>query len=86
MAIHHIVGFIAAFFTTIAFIPQAYMVYKTQETKDLSLTTFVIFTLGLVSWLIYGLLIKEIPIIAANTITLVMGVYILYKKIYDMIK
>ncbi len=81
MNIVEIIGLFAAFFTTIAFIPQALQVYKTNKTKDLSLLTFVIFTSGLICWLLYGILLKALPIILANTLTLLMSFYILYKKI-----
>ncbi len=81
MNIVEIIGLFAAFFTTIAFMPQAWQVYKTNKTDDLSLLTFVIFTSGLVCWLLYGILLKALPIILANTLTLLMSIYILYKKI-----
>lgn len=76
-----LVGYLAAFFTTIAFIPQAYKVFKTNQTKDLSLSLFIIFSLGVLMWLIYGLLLNSIPMTIANTITLLLSLYILYKKI-----
>ena len=81
MNIVEIIGLFAAFFTTIAFMPQAWKVYKTNKTEDLSLLTFVIFTSGLICWLLYGILLKALPIILANTLTLLMSIYILYKKI-----
>lgn len=76
-----LVGYLAAFFTTVAFIPQAYKVFKTNQTKDLSLSLFIIFSLGVLMWLIYGLLLNSIPMTIANTITLLLSLYILYKKI-----
>ena len=76
-----LVGYLAAFFTTIAFIPQAYKVFKTNQTKDLSLSLFLIFSLGVLMWLIYGIMLNSIPMIVANVITLSLSLYILYKKI-----
>ena len=76
-----LIGFLAAFCTTIAFIPQALKVWKTRSTKDISLMMFVIFSFGVLSWLIYGLLIFNLPIILANSITLALSIYILINKI-----
>ena len=76
-----LVGSIAAFLTTVAFVPQAYKVFKTNQTKDLSLSLFIAFSLGVFMWLIYGIMLKSIPMTMANSITLFLSLYILYKKI-----
>ena len=75
------IGFFAAFCTTIAFLPQAIKVYKTKSTKDISLIMFIIFTLGVFSWLIYGLIINDLPVILANVVTLILSLFILLYKI-----
>ncbi len=75
------IGFVAAFCTTFAFLPQAIKVWKTKSTKDISLFMFIIFTFGVFSWLIYGISISDKPIILANSITLVLSLFILIYKI-----
>ena len=75
------IGFFAAFCTTIAFLPQAIKVYKSKSTKDISLYMFLIFTIGTSCWLIYGVVISSVPIILANTITLILSFFILVCKI-----
>ena len=75
------IGFFAAFCTTIAFLPQAIKVYKTKSTKDISLYMFLIFTIGVLSWLIYGLIINDLPVILANAVTLILSFFILIYKI-----
>ena len=75
------IGFFAAFCTTVAFLPQAIKVYKTKSTKDISLYMFLIFTVGVLSWLIYGLIINDWPIILANAVTLVLSFFILVYKL-----
>ena len=75
------VGFFAAFCTTTSFLPQVIKVYKTRSTKDISLYMFLIFTIGTFCWLIYGILESSLPIIMANTITLILSVIILLYKI-----
>jgi MtN3 and saliva related transmembrane protein len=76
-----IVGIAAGVLTTAAFLPQLIRVIKTKHTKDLSLVTFVLFSLGVLLWLIYGVLLKELPIILANALTLLFAVMILIMKI-----
>ena len=75
------IGFFAALCTTIAFLPQAIKVYKTKSTKDISLLMFLIFTVGVLSWLIYGLIINDYPVILANAVTLILSLFILIYKI-----
>ena len=75
------IGFFAAFCTTIAFLPQAIKVYKTKSTKDISLLMFLIFTIGVLSWLIYGFIINDYPVILANSVTLILSLFILIYKI-----
>ena len=75
------IGFFAAFCTTIAFLPQAIKVYRTKSTKDISLYMFLIFTIGVLSWLIYGLIINDWPVILANAVTLILSFFILIYKL-----
>ncbi|MDC3030426.1 SemiSWEET transporter [Candidatus Pelagibacter sp.] len=75
------IGFFAAFCTTIAFLPQAIKVFKSKSTKDISLYMFIIFTIGVFSWLIYGIIINDMPIILANAVTLILSFFILIYKI-----
>ena len=76
-----ILGTTAAFLTTISFLPQVIKAHKTRETKDLSLVMYIIFSIGLMLWTIYGVLQNSAPIIAANAITLMMCSYIVYLKV-----
>ena len=76
-----IVGSVAAFFTTIAFVPQVIQTWKSKHARDLSLGMFSMFTTGVVLWLIYGLLIGSWPIIIANTVTAGLAGTILYFKL-----
>jgi len=76
-----LIGLAAAACTTIAFIPQVVKTWKAKTAKDLSLGTFSMFTTGVILWLIYGFLIMDLPIIAANTVTLVLVVTILFFKL-----
>ena len=72
-----IIGIIAAFLTTIAFIPQVYKVVKSNRTDGLSKTTFSIFTIGVFLWLIYGFLKNSVSMIIGNGITLILALIII---------
>jgi MtN3 and saliva related transmembrane protein len=76
-----LIGLAAAFCTTIAFLPQVIQTWRTRATKDLSLPMFSIFTTGIALWLAYGLFVHDIPLIAANGVTLVLSGTILYFKL-----
>jgi MtN3 and saliva related transmembrane protein len=68
-----LIGSLASTLTTIAFVPQVWRVWKTRSARDLSLPMYLIFTSGVVLWLIYGLLIGAMPIIAGNVVTLLLA-------------
>ncbi|MDD1534898.1 MULTISPECIES: SemiSWEET transporter [unclassified Bradyrhizobium] len=76
-----LIGFAAATCTTVAYAPQAIKVWKTRSTGDISLGMFLVMVLGLVLWLIYGLLSGDAPLVAANAITIVLAGGILVMKL-----
>ena len=76
-----VIGLIAAACTTFAYAPQAVKTIKTKNTKSLSLIMYVIMTVGIVLWLSYGILLRDLPIIIANTVTLLFAGIILILKI-----
>ncbi|MCC5942834.1 MAG: SemiSWEET family sugar transporter [Balneolaceae bacterium] len=76
-----IVGLIAGFCTTVAFLPQAIKTWKTKSAKDLSLGMYSIFCTGIVLWLTYGILISDLPIILTNIASLTLASSILYFKL-----
>jgi MtN3 and saliva related transmembrane protein len=77
-------GFAAAFLTTAAFVPQLARVLRLRSARDISLPTFLMFSLGVFLWLLYGLYTGSKPVIASNTVTLVLSVSILILKLrYD---
>lgn len=76
-----IIGFVAAFLTTFAFVPQAWLTWKTRRADGVSLGMYAIFTAGVGLWLVYGLFLGAWPIIVANFITLLLALFILIMKI-----
>jgi len=77
-----IFGYLAAILTTAAFLPQLIKTLKTKKANDVSLTTLVMFIMGVLSWIIYGYNISSKPILIANLITLILNLLILISKVY----
>lgn len=76
-----LIGLIAAFLTTISFVPQAVHIVRTGQTEGISLIMYSLFTTGIAIWLIYGLLIGSVPVYLCNGITLLLAATILVLKI-----
>jgi MtN3 and saliva related transmembrane protein len=74
-------GFAAAFCTTAAFVPQLVRVLRLRSAREISLPTFLLFSIGVFLWLLYGLSIGSKPVIASNAVTLVLSVSILALKL-----
>ena len=76
-----LLGFAAATCTTVAYAPQFIKVWRTRSTQDISLGMFLVMVLGIVLWLLYGLLSEDAPLIAANGVTIVLAGGILLMKL-----
>lgn len=76
-----LLGLIAGACTTIAFLPQVLKTWKSRSAKDLSLSMFSIFSLGVALWLVYGFMVQDIPVIAANLVTLMLASTLLVFKL-----
>ncbi|WP_298489170.1 SemiSWEET family sugar transporter [uncultured Maribacter sp.] len=75
-----ILGLVAAVFTTSSFFPQVYKAWKEKSTKDISLTMYIAFLIGIILWLIYGYYINSISMVIANTVTLVLVLIVIVLK------
>lgn len=77
------IGSLAALFTTAAFVPQAWLTFRTRDLRGISLGMYASFTFGVALWLAYGVLLRQWPIIVANAITLALAASILAMKLAD---
>ena len=73
-----IIGLLSAALTTTSFLPQAIKTWKTRSTHDLSPLMFTLFTFGIAGWLIYGIFIHDLPMILANSVTIVLAGTIMF--------
>lgn len=76
-----LLGLTAGTLTTIAFLPQVIKTWKSKSARDLSIVMFSVFCLGTLLWLIYGIIIQQLPIILANSVTLALAGLLIYFKI-----
>jgi MtN3 and saliva related transmembrane protein len=70
-------GSIGGVLTTICFIPQAIKLIRTRHTEGVSVLMYATFTLGVLFWLVYGIMLNSTPMIVANSVTLALSVTIL---------
>lgn len=75
------IGFIAAFLTSVSFIPQAIQVIKTKDTSGISLMMYSMFVLGVALWTIHGFIINDLAVIIANIVTFIFAFIVLAYKI-----
>lgn len=81
MSVPDLVGTVAATLTTIAFVPQAWLIWKSGRAEGVSLGMYAIFTIGVALWLLYGVMLGAWPIVVANAITFVLAAFILLLKL-----
>jgi MtN3 and saliva related transmembrane protein len=78
-----IIGIIAGVFTTVSLLPQVVKSARTKSTSDISLLWITILWIGVLLWLIYGLLIRDVPLIVANAPTIgLVSVMVIFKLKY----
>lgn len=76
-----IIGYLAAFGTTVSFLPQAIKTIQTKDTSGISLYMYMLFTGGTLLWLIYGIMSQSLPVAVANAITFIFASIILAYKL-----
>lgn len=81
----NLIGYLAAFLTTTAFVPQAYKSWCSRDLSGISLPMYTMFTAGVGFWLVYGLLIQSTPVILANLITFLLSSIVLALKIQQVL-
>lgn len=74
-------GVAAGVCTSVSFMPQAWLTFRTRDVSGISLGMYSVFTLGVAMWTLYGLLIDSFPVLLANVWTLVLALAILAMKL-----
>lgn len=81
MNVQDLIGYSAAALTTLSFVPQAWLTFRTRDVRGISLGMYAAFTVGIALWLLYGLMLGAWPIVVANTVTLALASSILVMKL-----
>lgn len=81
MEFTEIMGLVGAFLSSITFIPQVVLTWKTKSAKDLSLNMLMIILTSTIVWLVYAIPLNLIPVIIANSIILVLSSWLIYFKL-----
>ena len=66
---------------SLGYFPQAYKIIRTKDTRSISLLMYIILISGISLWVVYGVIKNDIPVIFANTVTLIPAIVILVMKI-----
>lgn len=74
------VGLFGAFLSSVTFIPQVWLAWKTKSVGDLSLGMLLIVFTSVIVWLVYGIYLKLLPVIIANSIIFILSLVLLYFK------
>ena len=77
----NLLGLCAGFFTTLSFLPQFLKAWKSRSTHDISIGMFSLLAVGIMLWIVYGAVTNDIPVIVANSVTLVFVGLILALKL-----
>ncbi len=78
---YEIIGLVAAVLTTASFVPQVYKTWKSKSADSLSLTMYLVFFVGIILWLIYGIHLNSLSMIIANSITSVLALLLIIFKL-----
>ena len=76
-----ILGLIAGALTTLSFLPQLIKAWKSRSTHDISIGMFSLLAVGVTLWITYGVVKSDLPVIVANSVTLVFVGLILALKL-----
>lgn len=86
MVFGEILGYIAGICTAIVFLPQTIQTIKSKDVEGLSLVTYIIYCIGMLSWISYGVYLHSIQMIFFNAVSLFFALIILYMIIANKAK
>ena len=74
-------GLLAGLLTTFALVPQIIRVYKLKSAREISIIYNTTMLLGILLWMVYGLILGLVPIIIWNIIGALLNVLLLLAKL-----
>ena len=76
-----LIGYAAAIIGSFAFLPQVIKTFQTRSAEDLSVGTISALCTGAGLWVIYGMGIRSVPIVLANSISFALNFALLVLKL-----
>ncbi len=76
------IGLVAGALTSVAVIPQVVRTFRTRHARDISIWQPVLLDIGMLLWLIYGILLSDLPLILANAFSIICNTLLIFMKIY----
>jgi MtN3 and saliva related transmembrane protein len=74
-------GLVAGTLTSIAAIPQLVKTLRTRHARDISIWQPLLLAIGIALWLMYGMLIHDLPLVLANIVPLICNVMLTILKV-----
>lgn len=75
-------GLLAGILTSGAVLPQIYRAFRTRQVRDISVWQPVLLVVGMGLWLLYGILIGDLPLIAANIFSISCNLILIGMKVF----
>jgi len=76
--IGEILGYLGGICIAVAFLPQSIKTIRKRDTNGLSLSTYIIYCTGVLSWILYGAYLGSLQMVFFNTLSLIFSAIILY--------
>ena len=76
-----VLGYIAGLLVVLSLLPQVVKSWKTKLVRDISLWRYIIYSVGLILWVLYAVIINNGPVAVMNGVGLVLALSILFLKI-----
>ena len=76
------IGLVAGALTSVAVIPQVVRTFRTRHARDISIWQPVLLDVGMFLWLVYGIMLKDSPLILANAFSIICNSLLIFMKIY----
>jgi len=73
-----LLGYIAGICVAVCFLPQTIKTIRSKDVAGLSLASYILYNVGILSWILYGFYLHSLQMILFNSISLVFSMTILY--------
>ena len=68
-----VIGLVAGLITTMGYVPQVIKGYRSGRMEDVSILMPLVLIIGMSLWLIYGIILGDIPIILWNAVSVILN-------------